>query len=322
MKIKAFAPGKVILFGEHSVVYNNPAIAVAIDKGVEVILEPRDDNIINVNVGLINYSGKYTLTDGKLNYTPDSQKKMITDYIYEVINLFEFDKGFNLTVDIKMYLGVGLGSSAAVTVATLKAVSIYAGNDLDKEHIAHTARSIEVKIQGAASPIDTSMSTFGGIIYIDEDSNLNRVDVNMQLPLIVCNCGKNSNTGKLVESVRLKYEKYPEIVGNIFTAMNQIAQRARHALEDGDSELIGDLMNINQGLLDSIGVNTIDLSRMIYDARWLGAKGSKLTGSGGGGCIIAFCPENINEIHMELNEKYTTFKCKHHKDGVQAEIID
>ena len=129
---------------------------------------------------------------------------MITDYVYEVINLFEFQSGFDITVNINMYLGVGLGSSAAVTVSCLKAVSMFAGNDYSKDKIANIARSIEIKIQGAASPIDTSMSTYGGIIYIDNEFNLHNVDVNMNLPLIVQNCQISGNTGKLVESVRQK----------------------------------------------------------------------------------------------------------------------
>ncbi|ABC57247.1 MULTISPECIES: mevalonate kinase [Methanosphaera] len=322
MKIKAFAPGKIILFGEHTVVYKKPAIAVAIDRGVNVELIPRNDDNITVKLDLIDYYKKSQLVNKKLNYKIDSQKKMITDYIYEVINLFEFEKGFDLTVDIKMYLGAGLGSSAAVTVSTLKAVSLYVNKQIDKKTIAQTAREIEIKIQGAASPIDTSMSTYGGIIFIDENSKLNRIDFNMKLPLIVSNCEISGNTGKLVESVRLKYEKYPTIVGNIFKAMEQIAIDAKVALEKGNSELIGDLMNINQGLLDAIGVNTTELSDMVYKAREYGAKGSKLTGSGGGGCIIAYTPENSDEIYKQLRKDYATFKCVQSDTGVSAEIIN
>ena len=322
MKIKAFAPGKIILFGEHTVVYKKPAIAVAIDRGVNVELIPRNDDNITVKLDLIDYYKKSQLVNKKLNYKIDSKKKMITDYIYEVINLFEFEKGFDLTVDIEMYLGAGLGSSAAVTVSTLKAVSLYVNKQIDKKTIAQTAREIEIKIQGAASPIDTSMSTYGGIIFIDENSKLNRIDFNMKLPLIVSNCEISGNTGKLVESVRLKYEKYPTIVGNIFKAMEQIAIDAKVALEKGNSELIGDLMNINQGLLDAIGVNTTELSDMVYKAREYGAKGSKLTGSGGGGCIIAYTPENSDEIYKQLRKDYATFKCVQSDTGVSAEIIN
>lgn len=322
MKIKAFAPGKIILFGEHSVVHKKPAIAVAINRGVDVELTTREDNIIQINVPIINYSEKSELVDKKLFFELDSQNKMITDYIYEVIKLFEFDKGFNLTVDIKMYLGAGLGSSAAVTVSCMKALSLLAGRDMDKNTIAHEARNIEIKIQGAASPIDTSMSTYGGIIYIDENFELERINFDMDLPLVVSNCELVGNTGQLVESVRQKYVKYPQIVGNIFNAMQEVAKGAKHALEEGNSELIGDYMNLNQGLLDSIGVNTVELSDMVYLARQFGAKGSKLTGSGGGGCIIAYCPENIDEIYDQLKLKYPTFKCEQSDEGVCAQIIE
>ncbi|RAP48474.1 MAG: mevalonate kinase [Methanosphaera sp. rholeuAM6] len=322
MKIEAFAPGKVILFGEHSVVHKRPAIAVAINKGVDVLLTTRDDNIIKVEVPSINYSQESELINKRLDFELDSQNKMITDYIYEVINLFEFEQGFNLNVDIRMYLGAGLGSSAAVTVSCMKALSILAGVEMNKKTIAKQARNIEIKIQGAASPIDTSMSTYGGIIYIDENFELERIKFDMDLQLIVSNCQISGNTGKLVESVRQKYVKYPEIVENIFNAMQEIAKNAKDALENGNSELIGDLMNLNQGLLDSIGVNTVELSDMVYLSRKYGAKGSKLTGSGGGGCIIAFCPENIDTIYEELSKKYATFKCEQSDEGVYAKIIE
>ncbi|MBR0471084.1 MAG: mevalonate kinase [Methanosphaera sp.] len=322
MKIEAFAPGKVILFGEHSVVHKKPAIAVAINRGVNIELTSRTDNTVQINVPLINYSSQSKLVNKKLIYELDDQNKMITDYIYEVINLFEFEKGFNLTVDIKMYLGAGLGSSAAVTVSCMKALSILAGKEMDKNTIAHEARNIEIKIQGAASPIDTSMSTYGGIIYINEEFELERINFDMDLPLVISNCELTGNTGKLVESVRQKYVKYPQVVGNIFNAMQEVAKGAKNALEEGNSELIGDYMNLNQGLLDSIGVNTQELSDMVYMARKFGAKGSKLTGSGGGGCIIAYCPDNIEEIYSQLNNKYPTFKCEQSDEGVTARIIE
>ncbi|MEE1117704.1 mevalonate kinase [Methanosphaera sp.] len=321
MKIKAFAPGKVILFGEHSVVHNKPAIAVAINRGVDVELTSRSDNNVTIEVPLINYSKEHELVNKKLVFELDSQNKMITDYIYEVINLFEFDTGFDLTIDIKMYLGAGLGSSAAVTVSCMKALSLFNHIEMDKKEIATKARDIEIKIQGAASPIDTSMSTYGGIIYINEEFELQRINFDMDLPLIVSNCELSGNTGQLVESVRQKYVKYPEIVGNIFNAMQEISKNAKHALENGNSEELGDLMNLNQGLLDSIGVNTVELSDMVYLSRKFGAKGSKLTGSGGGGCIIAYCPENINRIYEELSSKYPTFKCEQSDEGVYGQII-
>lgn len=322
MKIKSFAPGKIILFGEHSVVHKRPAIAAAINRGVNVELTPRNDNIVHVVVPVIDYDKEHELTNFQLNYIIDSHNKMITDYIYEVINLFEFQNGFDINVDINMYLGVGLGSSAAVTVSTLKAVSLYANEDYTKDQIAAIARSVEIKIQGAASPIDTSMSTYGGIIYIDENFKLHPVDVKMNLPLIVQNCQISGNTGKLVESVRQKYEKYPKIVGKIFDAMEQIAVDAKKALEEGNEEHISSYMNLNQGLLDSIGVNTLELSQMVYNIRHHGAKGSKLTGSGGGGCIIAFCPDNIDEVYDCIDNSYPKFKCELSTDGVKASIIN
>lgn len=322
MKIEAFAPGKIILFGEHTVVYNKPAIAVAINRGVDVELTSRDDQMVLINISPINYENKVPLTGGWVNYEYDKETKRISDYVYEVINRFKFNHGFNLNININMYLGAGLGSSAAVTVAVLKAVMLYTGNDATLDEIAHIARDIEIKIQGAASPIDTAMSTYGGIIYIDENSNLNPINFDMQLPLLVSNCQIAGNTGELVASVRRKYDKHTPIMESIFDAIEKIAYDARIALEDGNSEKIAELMNINQGLLDAIGVNTQELSEMIYQSRKFGCEGSKLTGSGGGGCIIAYAPHNIDEVYQKLSQLYMTFKCEQSDTGVYAKIVE
>lgn len=322
MKIKAFAPGKIILFGEHTVVYNKPAIAVAINQGVNVELTPRDDLQVHIKVEPINYFSIHELNNNTLNFNYDKSNKKITDYIYEVISQFKYPTGFNLSVDIKMYLGAGLGSSAAVTVSTLKALSLFTDENLSLSDIASHARDVEIKIQGAASPIDTAMSTYGGIIYIDENSELNPIDFNMKLPLLISNCEIAGNTGELVASVREKYEKYPEIINPIFEAMHNIASEARKALETGDGDKLATLMNINQGLLDSIGVNTLELSQMVYDARNFGSLGSKLTGSGGGGCIISYTPHDIDDIHEKLSQKYLTFMCEQSNSGVHGKIIE
>jgi mevalonate kinase len=323
MKIKTSAPGKVILFGEHTVVYKKPAIAVAIDKTVNVELISRDDDVVHVYVPSIDYSYKGILKNNELKYERNKyDPSRITDYIHEVIQLFKFDKGFDLYVNINMHLGAGLGSSAATTVASMKALSKYAGLNYDDKTIATKSRLIEIEIQGAASPIDTAMSTYGGMIYVDEKSNLNKIVPNIDLPLVVAFCDKRGNTGELVESVRQKYNKYPEIIENIFNAMATIAVDAKSILENSNAVTLGDLMNINQGLLDSIGVNTIELSDMVYISREHGAYGAKLTGSGGGGSIIAYCPENIDNILNELNKNYIAFKCNYSENGVTIEIID
>ena len=322
MKIESFAPGKIILFGEHTVVYNKPAIAVAINRGVDVELTSRDDDEVNIHISPINYSQKLVLTDGMLNYEYDSSNKRISDYIYEVINRFKFNHGFNLNVNINMYLGAGLGSSAAVTVAVLKAVMLYTDNDATLDEIASIARDIEIKIQGAASPIDTAMSTYGGIIYIDENSNLNPINFDMQLPLIVSNCEIAGNTGEIVASVKDKYDKHTPIMESIFDAMAKIATDAKIALECGNSMKLAELMNMNQGLLDAIGVNTLELSEMVYQSRKFGSEGSKLTGSGGGGCIIAYAPHDSDEVYLKLSQLYKTFKCKQSNSGVYAKIVE
>lgn len=318
MEIKASAPGKIILFGEHVVVYKRPAIALAINKTVDTILRPRDDNKIVIVVPSINLNHVLEITDGKIDY---SRKKLsVLDYIYEVFSQFNIQQGFDLIININLPLGAGLGSSAAVTVSTIAVIAKFTNVDLSKKEIAKMAHNIEINVQKVASPIDTALSTYGGFIYLDTDSNVNKITTDINLELIVAYTQKRGNTGLLVDSVKKEYEKYPQILENIFNTVEILTNQAKSALENQDKTLIGDLMNINQGLLDSIGVNTIELSDMIYVARNEGAYGAKLTGSGGGGSIVVYAPKNTKQIFEKLNKFENAFKAEISSNGVEVTV--
>lgn len=130
---------------------------------------------------------------------------------------------------------------------------------------------------------------------------------------------KRGNTGKLIESVRLKMEKHPQVMIPILNSMESLTNGAKEAMLNGDQQMIGEFMNINQGLLDAIGVNTEELSKMVFNARKIGALGSKLTGAGGGGSIIAYCPGKVDEVVSCINEFENAFKIGISRDGVRLE---
>jgi mevalonate kinase len=320
MKIKAFAPGKVILFGEHSVVHKKPAIAVAINRGVNVELTSRTDNMVEINVPVINYSSKSELVNKKLIFELDSQNKMITDYIYEVINLFEFEKGFNLTVDIKMYLGAGLGSSAAVTVATLAALYRYHNMRFNKQSLAHDAHMVEQAVQGVASPLDTLVSTYGGLVYLSRNKKVEHFNVNFNVPFVVGYTTKHGNTGKMVKDVKNLKTRNPKIINPVITSMGNLTNYAKQAILKRDFAKIGELMNINHGFLDVLGVNTLELSRMVYNARNAGAIGAKTTGAGGGGSIIALCPGKVDEVARAIDRDDNILKIRFTRKGVSSRV--
>jgi mevalonate kinase len=324
MQVTASAPGKIILFGEHAVVYGKPAIAVAVDRRAYVTVQNREDEQIYVKVPDLEVSGYLNLEENEVKLeTGDKTKKGILIYMLKSIEKVHAGSGMNIHVDLNVPIGAGLGSSAAITVATIAAVSKFNGKNLSLEETARKAHEVELEVQGAASPIDTTLSTYGGIIYLSKNADtLVPLEVDMELPLVVGYTSKRGNTGELVESVRKRRENYPDALNHILDSVETLTNNAKEALLQNNEKRFGELMNINHGLLDAMGVNTAELSRMVYAARKAGAKGSKITGAGGGGSIIAYCPGKTEDVMEEINTFEKAFNANISAEGVKIHSGD
>jgi mevalonate kinase len=184
----------------------------------------------------------------------------------------------------------GLGSSAAVTVATLSAINEEFGLQHTREEIADLAFSIEKKVQkGRASPTDTTVSTYGGLVLILGASR--RILPPESFNMVIGNSMVSHNTSKMVEMVANLKSNSPEICNPVLDAIGGIAMRAMHHMND--AEEMGRLMNMNHSLLEVLGVGHPALSRLVLAARAAGAYGAKMTGAGGGGCMVAICPKHL-----------------------------
>jgi mevalonate kinase len=184
----------------------------------------------------------------------------------------------------------GLGSSAAVTVAALAAINDEFGLNYTTEELANIAFAIEKKVQkGRASPTDTSVCTFGGLVLITGTAR--RRLPPQHFPLVIGNSMVSHNTSKMVEQVAELRKKNPEICEPALDAIKGVTLSAMRHLNDPNQ--LGKLMNMNHALLEVLGVGHPALSKLILAARGAGAYGAKLTGAGGGGCIIALCPKNL-----------------------------
>jgi mevalonate kinase len=262
------APGKVYLFGEHAVVYGETAIACAIELRTRVRAELSDSIVIQSQIGRTGI---------------DFKKHPYISSVIEKMNGITPIEGVFLEVDSDIPVGSGLGSSAAVTIACIGALNELFGCGLSLEEIAETGHEIEIKVQGAASPTDTYVSTFGGVVIIPEKRNLRIPDCG----IVIGDTEIFSSTKELVANVRKLRENYPELIEPLMASIGKISIIGESLVMAGDYPTIGRLMNVNQGLLDALGVNTLELSRLIYSARKAGAYGAKITGAGGGGCMVA-----------------------------------
>ncbi len=318
MKAMASAPAKMILFGEHSVVYDEPAIAGAVNKRAFVEIKKSYSN----KSILRSFDLKFEVELDTINktYTLKKGKPGIIRYILEALNRVHDHTPILMNLSSQIPIGSGLGSSAAVTVATLAALYRYHNIRFNKKSLAHDAHMVEQAVQGVASPLDTLVSTYGGLVYLSRKKKFEPLKINFNAPFVVGYTTKHGNTGKMVKDVRTLKDKNPKIINPVITAMGNITNYAKQAIFKKDYKKIGELMNINHGFLDVLGVNTPELSRMVYTARECGAIGSKITGAGGGGSIIALCPGKIEDVAEGISRQDNVLRVKFTKRGVSSRV--
>ena len=294
MSAEATAPGKIILFGEHSVVYRGPAILLAVDRRASVVASKRDDKRVYIDsedLGFSGYfdNGEYTAVTGKIWRGRNMAALEVA--ARKVMAHLGAEGGVNLKVRSMIPIAVGLGSSAAVCVATTAAVGELFDGNLSKEKIAELSLEGEKVIHGNPSGADNSIATYGGIMRYERGVGLKRLKLDKPLPFVIGNTRKKRSTRNMVEGVKELKDRNPEVVDPIIYTMAGLSQTGLDALLRRDIGKLGDLMNINHGLLTSIGVSTQELDDLVYAARREGALGAKLTGAGGGGCMIALAEE-------------------------------
>ena len=275
--------GKAIVFNEHFVVYNIPAIVSAIGKYTLAKVEP-----IN------NYGWK--LNDNR-KATPKYKEDKIDqqkDSINRIVKKMDVDlsKGVEITLEGNLYCASGIGASAASCVAIARALSEHFELDLSDEEINEIAYEGEKGYHGTPSGIDNTASTFGGLIWFEKSENnvMDKIELHNPVEIVMGNTGKVADTTKAVAGVRERKEKNPDKYKPIFDRAENIAYLAKDAFQDEDYKELGKLMNENHKLLQQIEVSSRELDFMVKLARNSGALGAKLTGGGLGGNMIALTP--------------------------------
>ena len=247
------------MFGEHAVVYGKPGIAMAIKPRVFV-----------------------TVRNTK---HPQRAKSAYIDGCFEALGVMG-----SVYINSQIPSSSGLGSSAAVTVATLSAINDEFSLHKTREDIADMAFEIEKTVQkGRASPTDTTVSAYGGIVLISGGSRRRLPPQNIHL--VIGDSLVSHSTSKMVEQVSELKLKHPNIVDPVLDAIEGVSMSAIHHLNNPKE--LGKYMNMNHALLEVLGVGHPQLGKMVLAARSAGAFGAKITGAGGGGCMVALCPKPI-----------------------------
>jgi mevalonate kinase len=281
MEALAIAPAKIILFGEHFVVLGKPAIAMAIDLHAHV-------SVKEFNHGIHVESNKLNSFNQKDLEKSLKPIKLAAQSTLDHIGISGV--GLNIKVNSFIPIGVGLGSSAAVSVATIAAVTRFFGVNLDRREMCELAFIPEKEVHGKPSGIDQTTSIYGGIISFKPNKGFKRIPCK-ELQLVVGNTKIIRSTKVLVSQVKELLDKKKDYAIELQKSYESLYEEAVKAIRVKDFNKIGELMIENHELLKKLGVSHEKLDKFVEKAVEAGAFGAKLTGAGGGGCMIALTDE-------------------------------
>jgi mevalonate kinase len=295
--ISASAPGKVILFGEHAVVYGYPAIAVPVHQvEAKAVVTP----LIKGPSGKIHIDAPQVGVDADLERL--SQNDPLAAAVRGALDAFGIQKppAFKLRITSTIPLAAGLGSGAAVSVAIVRAVSAFLGSPFSDDQVSVLAFEVEKLHHGTPSGIDNTVVTYAKPVYFVKDAPTQTFLVGAPFTVLIADTGVPSPTRIAVGDVRAGFQKEPEKYKKVFEDIGDIVKKARKAIETGTHEKLGELMDQNHKLLQDIEVSSPDLDKLVSAAKEAGAKGAKLSGAGRGGNMIALADENLEKIEHAL----------------------
>lgn len=319
--ITASAPGKLMLFGEHAVVYERPCIVTAVDQRMRATVEILDAPDFLLEAPDVKVTGyKKSMKDLGVGDIPKGAK-FVEIAIKNFSEKYGLETGVKVTTKSEFSSQFGFGSSSASTVCVLKALAELSGKKLSNKQLFALAYKTVLDIQGKGSGFDVAAAVYGGTLYyVIGGKKLQPLEID-SLPLIVGYSGVKADTVTLINTVKQTSNKYPRVIEGIYTEIEKIVDLAKKSLTKKDWQSVGELMNINQGYLASLGVSTRKLADMIYSARDADAYGAKLSGAGGGDCIIVLAPDAkklaVEEAIAQASGK--VIQVKTNAEGVRIE---
>lgn len=298
MNAFASAPGKVILFGEHAVVYNRPALAVPVTQvhaDVEVSDSPR--------AGVFIHAPGIDL-HAELNSLPADHP--IASVILKVFSTLGLpsptgrrvgdEGGLEISITSTIPVASGLGSGASVSVALIRSLSSFLSQPLSDNEVNSLVFEIEKLHHGTPSGIDNTVITYNRPVYFIKGQPIETFKVGKPFTIVIGDTGVSALTRESVGDVRRLWLRDTANFENYFNEIAQIALIARRSIEHGKPELLGELMDHNHALLQGLTVSSPELDKLVDAARKAGALGAKLSGGGRGGNMIALVEQEKAEF--------------------------
>ncbi len=299
--ISATAPGKIILFGEHAVVYNQPAIAVPISTVIArtiITANPRGKpgvvKVVAPNIGLETYLDELPYDEplaAAIRSVPTTLK---------LSTIPACDIRITSTIPI----AAGMGSGAAVTISIIRALSTFLGHPLADEQVSKLTYEVEKIHHGTPSGIDNSVIAFNKPVYYIRNQPIQTLEVPQPFTIVIGDTGIHRPTSSTVTDVRKAWQDNPGFYEGVFGRIGQIVQDAQRAITGGEFKKLGLLMDKNHEQLQMIGVSSSELDNLVNISKSAGALGAKLSGGGGGGNMIALViPESAEQVANALNKE-------------------
>jgi mevalonate kinase len=294
---KASAPGKVILFGEHAVVYGYPALAVPV---TQVQADVRIDKIFSPGIRI---NAPNIQLNARLDTLASAHPLAAT--VRNTLAALETDSlsGVSILIRSSIPVASGLGSGAAVSVAIIRALAKYLKKKITDEQVSALAFETEKLYHGTPSGIDNTVVAYAMPVYFVKGKPIETLQVKKPFMIVIGDTGIPASTKESVRDVRVQRHKKTERYETVFAAIGSITNTARQLIESGMPESFGPLMDENHAMLRSIKVSSPELDHLVETARKAGALGAKMSGGGRGGNMIALVqPGKAGTVARSLRE--------------------
>jgi mevalonate kinase len=304
------APGKAILTGEHFVVHGSYAIAAALNRTVQVEVSNSDSFLVESE------QVRLKANSGNL---PRSFSA-VAAVVLEACGNTSVLPRFRLKITSQLPAGAGLGSSAATMVATAAAVARHLGSEPKTDDVIRFALVGEKAVHGKPSGIDVAASAYGGVIGFKMGRTPTPITLSHPTNIVIAYSGKRRKTRKLLSKVSAVRESHPALFSSLSKAVSALSLRTGSLLSEGLLEEVGELFLLDHGALSLIGASSPELDRLVESCLEVGCYGAKLTGAGGGGCVVAVSQrEKTKSIVRHLTAKsYKAFSVSLPQGGVRT----
>lgn len=314
MSYKTSAPGSVMLLGEYGVLFGKPAVVCAVNKRIYVTLTPRQDTTISIHSELLG------------DYTTDLNNIKIEKPFHFVLGALQhyqmkIRRGCDIEIISEFSDKLGLGSSAAVTVATLAAIATWLEVRITPLDLVRQGRGVIRRCQGLGSGADVAASVYGGVVYYHSQP-LAAEKIPTTLPLVLYYTGFKTPTTEAVKQVQAHFANYPQVFKQLCASIGQCATDGMLQVRKNDWQKLGEVMNIQQGLMESLGVNLPVMQHITSVLRQQkGIRGAKISGSGLGDCVIGLGEPDVDITFGGVYSDIQPVSVEMTLHGVQSEKI-